>query len=303
MTITLVSDIGGTNIRFGLLKRSGISHFKLYPHEQTLTLERAIHRYLGEFGVKPDSLVVGAAGEMGKNGKIHLTNRNFTIDLPKICKTFGVEKGLLTNDMVLHSLGVIHLPDTNNACVTYIGTGLGCAYIKNGLVYPSEDGHNKILRPTKIEKKLKAKTWEDIISGPAFLHIYKVLSEGEKPVLQSREVSYLAHNAHDKNAEKTYEIIADCLGKFCTYIVQKEKVSVFYLGGKILEVMRLKSAQDIFFDRLGKLSDIISIRLIKPDMHSAVTGLKLLATDLRKSGTTKRIAPDGFYIYIKNNFE
>ena len=63
--------------------------------------------------------------------------------------------------------------------------------------------------------------------------------------------------------------------------------------------MRLQSAQDIFFDRLGKLSDIISIRLIKPDMHSAVTGLKLLATDLRKTGTTKRIKADCFYVYQK----
>ena len=297
MAITLVSDIGGTNIRFGLLKRSGISNFKLYPHEPTLTLERAIRRYLGEFGVKPDSFVVGAAGELDKSGKIHLTNRNFVIDLPKICKTFDFKKGLLTNDMVLHTLGVIHLPDTNNACITYIGTGLGCAYIKDGIVYPSEDGRGKITKPTKIEKKLNAKIWEDIISGPAFLNIYKQLSDGGKPVLQSREVSYLAHNTHDKNAEKTYEIIADCLGKFCIHIIQKKKVSVFYLGGKILEVMRLKSAQDIFFERLGKLSDITSIRLIKPDMHSAITGLKLLAIDLKKIGTTHRIAPNSFYIY------
>ena len=299
MAITLVADIGGTNIRFGLLKRSGVSNFKLYPHEPTLTLERAIHRYLGELGVSADSFVVGAAGVLKDKGKIKLTNRKFVVDLPKICKTFGFEKGLLTNDMVLHSLGVIHLPDTNNACVTYIGTGLGCAYIKNGVVRSSEDGRGKITRLNKIEKMLDAQIWEDIISGPAFLKIYKKLSKNGKPVQQSREVSYLAHNAKDENAVKTYEVIADCLGKFCVHVIQKEKVSVIYLGGKILEIMRLQSAQDIFFDRLGKLSDIISIRLIKPDMHSAVTGLKLLATDLRKTGTTKRIKADCFYVYQK----
>jgi glucokinase len=299
MAITLVADIGGTNIRFGLLKRSGISQFKLYPHEPTLTLERAIRRYQGELGIHADSFVVGAAGELEQSGKIHLTNRKFVIDLPKICKTFGFEKGLLTNDMVLHALGIIHLPDTNNACVIYIGTGLGCSYIKNGIVRPSEDGHNRIVNPSSIEKKLKAKIWEDIISGPSFLNIYKQLSGDAKPVLQSREVSYLAHNAQDENAKKTYEIIANCLGKFCHHTIQKEKVSVIYLGGKILEVMRLASAQDIFFNRLGKLSDVTSIRLIKPDMHSAVTGLKLLANDLKKTGTTKRIENGYFYIYQK----
>lgn len=299
MAITLVADIGGTNIRFGLLKRSGISCFKLYPHEPTLTLERAIRRYFGEFGVQADSFVVGAAGELGLKGKIHLTNRKFVVDLPKICKTFGFKKGLLTNDMVLHALGVVDLPDTNNACVTYVGTGLGCAYIKEGVVRPTEDGHDKIVNPSSAEKKLKAISWEDIISGPAFLKIYKSLAGDKKPVLQSREVSYLAHNGQDEQAEKTYEIMADCLARFCLYIIQKEKVNVFYLGGKILEIMRLKSAQDVFFEKLGRFADIVSIRLIRPDKYSSMEGLKVLALDLQKKGTTRRVDADCFYVYSK----
>lgn len=299
MAVTLVADIGGTNIRFGLLKRSGISNFKLYPHEPTLTLERAIRRYFGEFGIKADALVVGAAGELQQKGKINLTNRKFVVDLPKICKTFGFKKGLLTNDMVLHALGVVDMPDTNNACVAYVGTGLGCAYIKNGIVRPSEDGHDKILNLSPTDKKLKACSWEDVISGPSFLKIYKALSGEGKPVLQSREVSYLAHNAQDEQAEKTYEIIAEALGRFCLYIIQKERVSVFYLGGKILEIMRLQSAQDVFFETLGRFADIISIRLIRPDKHSSMDGLKVLALDLQKTGTTKRIDSTCFYVYSK----
>ena len=79
MAITLIADIGGTNIRFGLLKRNAISNFKLYPHEPTLTLERAIRRYFGEFGIKADSLVIGAAGELSQKGKISLIEKYILI--------------------------------------------------------------------------------------------------------------------------------------------------------------------------------------------------------------------------------
>lgn len=297
MASTLVADIGGTNIRFSVIKNGETSLYRLYPHERSLTIERAIEQYLVLTRAKPDSIIIGAAGPLRSNGKIRLTNRRFTIDMPKLCRKFKFRMGLLTNDMVLHALGVIGLPDTNNACVVYVGTGIGCAYIKDGVVRPSEDGHLIIPELDTNAQAIGAKVWEDMISGPAFLKIYRSLSGPQKPVAQSREVSYLARNGRDKNAIETYKIIARYLSNFCREIAVRKKISVFYLGGKILEVLRTSEAQEVFFSRLGKLADIVSFRQIKPEMHSAMTGLKLLEKDLRTTGTTARITSGDFYIY------
>ena len=296
---TLVADIGGTNIRFALIKKSGIGSFKLYPHERGLTAERAIRMYLAETRAKPTRLIIGAAGALQPAGKIRLTNRNFVLNLPKLCHTFGFTQGLLTNDMVLHALGVAHLPDTDNACVIYVGTGIGCAYIKKGVVQPSEDGHLPIPDPDEDERSVGATVWEDVISGPAFLKIYRSLSQPLKPVIQSREVSYLAHNQKDPKALLTYRIIAKSLGRFCKKIAREKKVTVFYLGGKIMEVLRQPAAQEVFFNVLGKLSDVISFRQIRPDEHSAMTGLKVLNQDLCDMGTTPHITAGDFYLYQK----
>ena len=305
MASTLVADIGGTNIRFAIIDKGKLGSFRLYPHEHALTAEHAIKQYLLETRLKPNSLIVGAAGVLLPNGKIQLTNRRFMIDMPKLCRKFGFQTGLLTNDMVLHALGVADLPDTNNACVVYVGTGMGCAYIKGGIVYPSEDGHLTIPKVDSAAQAVGATVWEDMISGPAFLKIYRSLSGPQKPVVQSREVSYLAHHGRDENAIETYRIIARYLSRFCQQIATQKKVSVFYLGGKIMEVLRTTDAQDIFFNNLGKLADIVSFRQIRPEMHSAMTGLKLLEKDLRKTGTTNRVSSSDFYIYhakkTKNN--
>ena len=296
MSSTLLADIGGTNIRFSLLKNGVIGQPTLYPHEHTLTAEKAIRKYLTEVKAKPTSFIVGAAGPLSPDGKITLTNRRFVLDLPKICRVFGFRHGCIANDMVFHALGVSDLPDTNRACIMFVGTGLGVALIRDGKVQTTEIGHDRLLRPCKEEKAIQAKTWEDVISGPAFLKIYRSLQGTYKPVMQSREVSYLAHNVRDPYAIKTYEVIAKCLGKLCVHLVKTQKISVFYMGGQLLEILRLPIGQDVFFQSLGKLADILGIRIIRPGEQTAMKGLKMVADDLKATGTCRRIPPEDFFV-------
>ena len=295
MKTTLLADIGGTNIRFALLKGNVIERIMVYPHEKSLTAPKAIRLYLKATRAKPTAFVVGAAGPLLPNGKISLTNRRFVLDLPKLCKTFGFKRALIANDMVFHALGVMDLPDTQRACVMYVGTGLGISFVRDGIVYPTEIGNERLLRPKKEEKAIGAKVWEDVISGPAFLKIYRSLKGNYKPVMQSREVSYLAHNVRDPYAIKTYAIIARCLARLCVHIVKTCKVSVFYMGGQLVEILRLPVGQDIFFDALGKLADALGIRIIRPSDQTAMKGLKVIAEDLDAIGTTKRIKSNDFY--------
>ena len=297
MKSILLADIGGTNIRFALLKNGLIERVMLYPHEKSLTAEKAIRQYLLATRSKPFAFVVGAAGPLKTDGKISLTNRRFVLDLPKLCKIFGFKKALIANDMVFHALGVADRPDTQKACVIFVGTGLGISFIQDGRVFPTEMGNEPILHPRKEEKAIHAKVWEDVISGPAFLKIYRSLKGNYKPVMQSREVSYLAHNVRDPYAIQTYKIIAGCLAKLCLHIVKTRKVSVFYMGGQLLEILRLPIGQDVFFDSLGKVADALGIRIIRPSDQTAMKGLKIIAEDLDQFGTTKRMEPQDFYVY------
>ena len=296
MRSTLLADIGGTNIRFALLKNGVIEKLLMYPHEKSFTAEKAIRQYLRAVKVKPEAFVVGAAGPLQPNGKISLTNRRFVLDLPKLCATFGFKRGLIANDMAFHGVGVSDLPDTQKACVIFVGTGMGVSFIQDGVVFPTEMGNEALLSPRKEEKAIGAKIWEDVISGPAFLKIYRSLKGNYKPVMQSREVSYLAHNVRDPYAIKTYEIIAKCLARLCLHIVKTRKVSVFYIGGQLVEILRLPFGQDVFFDSLGKLADALGIRVIRPSDQTAMKGLKIIADDLANTGTTGRINAGDFYV-------
>lgn len=294
---TIILDIGGTNMRIGLVQDGQIQHYQLMPKTEDKTLEPILRRYIEDTKSTPCSLVVGAAGELLPKGKIHLTNRDFTIDLPALCRKFNFESGLLANDTVFHALGLINKPDTKRACVIFTGTGLGCAYIQDGLIQPTENGHELIPHPTADEKKLSAKTWEEVVSGPAFLRIYKMLDGGKTPVMQSREVSYLARMGQDKNAVKTYQIIAKTLARFCLWVAEKTKISVFYIGGNAFEVLSSRSAQDCFFEVLGKKADSLSVRMMWSTEQSAMNGLKIAAEELAKTGEMKYLTPQNAYVY------
>jgi len=103
MASTLLADIGGTNIRFALLNRGKIEKLTVYPHEKGLTAEKAVARYLSDTGNKPTRFIAGAAGILTDDGRISLTNRRFSINMPRLCRTFGFKKGLLANDMIFHA--------------------------------------------------------------------------------------------------------------------------------------------------------------------------------------------------------
>ena len=163
MTQTLLADIGGTYTRFWLLKKGNIIQTKVYFHKPFMPMKKAISAFLQETKSSPKQFIAGAAGKLIRTGKIKLTNRRLVVNMPDLCKTFGFRQGVLLNDMIPHTASVLDKPDTKNACVIVIGTGLGCAYIKNHVVFASEAGHEAIQKLTPEQKKLSATEWEDIM--------------------------------------------------------------------------------------------------------------------------------------------
>lgn len=295
MKQALLADIGGTYTRLWLLNDGQVVEMRTYAHKTRTPIKSSIHTFLTETKARPIMFVAGAAGQLDPAGKIKLTNGKLMVNMPRLCQTFGFKIGLLANDMVFHTASILGQPDSKNACVIVIGTGLGCAYIRDGRITATEAGHTPIPRRSEVIKSLDGHIWEDIVSGPAFLRIYHSLSD--KPVTRSRDVSFLAHNYNDRTALMTYKIMAQTLAHFCLTVYKKHNIPVFYLGGLAIELIRSERTRQVFFDTLGRMADVLSIRIIRPTDESALTGLKIIAQELTENGTTNMIRGEDFYLY------
>lgn len=295
MTQTLLADIGGTYARFWTWENGQARSPEVYFQDLSMPMEQLIQLYLDKTGICPTTFIAGAAGCLRPKGILHLTNRDLIVDMPQLCRHFGFEQGVLANDMVFHAISVQNIPDSTNACVVVIGTGMGCSYIRDNQIQASEDGHARMTFSCPELGDMTAQCWEDLLSGPAFLRLYQHLDSTHKPVMQSREVSFLAHNTHDKNALLTYRIMAQALAAFCLKTATEKNVPVFYLGGLSVELLRSKQTLQIFFDALGKFADILSIRIIKPSDQSALVGLETVAKTIEAKQKITCIRPKDFY--------
>jgi glucokinase len=325
MSKVLIADVGGTNIRFGLAEDKKVTHVSKFRCADFKSTEEAIQTYLNQVGEKPDYFVAGAAGEINEDGRIELTNSALQLDIRDISQKFGFKKGLLANDVVFHTVKVLDLPSTDweelnpnttasqknpSSCVIVVGTGFGGSYANDGCVEASEPGHHEAIpsrRGGKTDENVwgfmreqREGIWEDYVSGPSSLRIYQYLTairtDRDKLATTPREVTELAHKG-DEAAVTTYKIMARFLAQFLGQEVPDRHLSNIYLGGLTREILSLPDVRqeflDALYDRPGKYASKharrASIRLIKTDENLAMEGLAMVADDIVRTGTTKRI--------------
>jgi hypothetical protein len=121
------------------------------------------------------------------------------------------------------------------------------------------------------------------------------------PYAIHKKIEGLKWNQHTvcQLSDKNEDRLAQSLAQFCLTVYEKENIPVFYLGGLAVELIRSEKTRNIFFDTLGKTADILSIRIIKQSDESALTGLKMIASELKKNGQITCIQPTDFYLYQK----
>lgn len=162
--LVLLSDVGGTNIRFALYEQGAYTHFEKFKGENFASYEEAIAQYLKNKSVRPTMMVIGAAGKIS-NGHVSVTNsyRGLEIDAASLRKHLKLDKCILVNDLVPYGVSVPRLPQKNledlavghgtkkgTTLIVWPGTGLGLCYIQDGKVCASESGHMKIQLPLPI---------------------------------------------------------------------------------------------------------------------------------------------------------
>ncbi len=238
----LLSDIGGTNVRFALAKAPGLPlehgpHLKTADHP---TLEAAIAASRASFSAVPRSMIACAAGPIDGR-KVKMTNAAWTIDGAVVAAAVKLDQGLLLNDFEAQALSLAALPTASTQwigdaresmgpqLVLGPGTGLGVSLLLNiGQKYvalPSEAGHIDFgatnLQEATIWSKIAGPpfrtTAEALLSGPGMLrlHFARLAALG-KEIPSLDEVSLVSEaHAHPQGEEAgTLRLFWDLIARF-----------------------------------------------------------------------------------------
>ncbi len=107
----LVSDVGGTNVRFALQSAPDASLGRVV-HRKTGNypgLVEAVEAAIPELGGRPRSLIACGAGPVDGR-KLKLTNAPWVIDGPDAARRLGLAQGLLFNDFEAQALSLPAIP-------------------------------------------------------------------------------------------------------------------------------------------------------------------------------------------------
>jgi glucokinase len=224
----LAGDIGGTKTVLALYSKKS---------DGLLCCEREETFVSGDFAEFNDILALfftekntihsacfGVAGPV-VNQRCHTTNLPWILDAEALKKKLVIDMVRLINDLEAMALGMLHLPDsdlvelnpkaqvrTGNKAVIAAGTGLGEAilYQEGSHYHPiaTEGGHCDFAPQNNLQDKLliymrKKYTdhvsWERILSGDGFSHLYDfLLSQEIAPACP--EVPPVSSGETDRNA-------------------------------------------------------------------------------------------------------
>lgn len=198
--VVLLSDVGGTNIRFSILEKDKIGEIEYYKTCDFKNMESALNCYLKKIKKQPKKMIFGVAG-LVQNESAKLTNADFEISKSRLTTLYPETKIVIVNDFILQGYGVLQATEkdlnpigkieTNsfgNKVVLGPGTGLGSCFLlpKSENFYEilsSESGHTTLAPITPNQQKILAKiskdespvSFEDIISGSGLCRLYQAI--------------------------------------------------------------------------------------------------------------------------------
>ncbi|MCY4502456.1 MAG: glucokinase [Alphaproteobacteria bacterium] len=214
MTLALLCDLGGTNIRFGLsLDGAPPEAVAVLAADDHPSFEDAARDYLGD--TEAGLAAVAVAGPV-TGGRAVMTNRNWIVDGASIAEALGVERVRLFNDFEAQALSLPFLGDRDLSPVggTFApdasapkivlgpGTGFGAAAL---LPEPGggwravcgEAGHMTLAAANETEAALLAElrqefghvSVERIVSGAGLALLYRAVAGDQKPAPAPEEVT------------------------------------------------------------------------------------------------------------------
>lgn len=193
----LVSDVGGTNVRFAKAPSANeVFEIRAYPVSRFPSFLSAARAYFDETGGLDGcaAVAIGAAGVVA-NGKVRLTNASWEVSEKEVSSEFGVPCRLVNDvEAVAYSLPALpgsalaalgppmpNLAIVERALVANIGTGFGAATLfRTGGGWascPSEAGHMTLTFPDWETKALERQfhSVEDVLSGQGLCNLHAAI--------------------------------------------------------------------------------------------------------------------------------
>ncbi|MGH2582012.1 MAG: glucokinase [Anaerolineales bacterium] len=199
----LAGDVGATKTKLGLFELGGDLHYPRsvmeFQGEDYKDLESILRVYGKSGEYKISAACFGIAGPVVE-GRVRMTNLDWTVDAAKLCAEFGWQHVWLINDLKaiansvpLLNQGEIHtlnkgIPEANGTIVVLApGTGLGVGYLNwaagRYYAFATEGGHADFAPSDEFEdellgflrKKLGQVAVEHVCSGIGLPNIYEFL--------------------------------------------------------------------------------------------------------------------------------
>ncbi len=306
---TLLSDVGGTNVRFAVLADGAIGPIEHLAVARYRRFRDALAAYLGGRTEKIGRAIFAVAGAV-EDGRCVMTNSPWVVDAAELRADFGFADVRLLNvfEAVAWSLPHLGAGDLRkigggepkpNALKLALGpgTGLGvAAYMpaQGGLVLGSEGGHASLPGGSEREdavisvlrRKFGHVSIERVLSGPGLINLYQAIATLDGVVVPERS----SHDIREAAIAGTCPVCRAALDLFCAWLgevtgnfaLSLGAQGGVYIGGGFVPKMRDELLHSQFrarFDSKGRMSGyvkVIPVYLIGHD-DPAFIGLAALA--------------------------
>jgi glucokinase len=197
----LVADIGGTNTRIGLGAIDGAPRsVQSFRNDTLRDVRDVLTAALRNAPAQPRYGVIAAAGPV-EGDRIHLTNRNWTLERADLEQSLGLERLILVNDFaaMAHSVAALAGEELvaiggsspnrgGNLLVCGPGTGFGVAMLlqtsRGPFAAATEAGHMRLGATTDEEARVFRKlandprgiAVEELLSGRGLIALHRALN-------------------------------------------------------------------------------------------------------------------------------
>ena len=265
----LIADIGGTNVRFALVRELGEPKaVRRLPLNAFADFETALAAYSAAEAIDErrfTGMAIAAAGPV-RAGKVAMTNADWYLDQSELSARFGGIPVRILNDLAAVAYALPGLKESDAQAVSRreapaeplpllalnVGTGLGAAvaipHDTGWTVLPTEAGHMRFAATNQAEMALldQIETVEDLIAGPGWQRFNAANTASAKGIARYQDHANL---------------FAAVLGRFAGDMVLATGAwgGVYFCGG-VLDSWQDLVLEDILlssFRRHGQMSSLL----------------------------------------------
>lgn len=285
--LSVVADVGGTNIRLAVLDLSNgsLSMLREYPCAQFITLDAALVQYFSSLSNPVSHLCIGIACPV-ENDLISMTNFSWTFSKKALQQKLSLEQLFIINDYTAMSLAVPFLDPSQKIqigggevvvdavkAIFGPGTGLGVAHlIKQGdkwVSFDGEGGHVSFSPNTRqqadvlllLQEQFGHVSAERLLSGQGLVNIYHALCRlaGKQPIFfEAADISTAAVQHESELAEQTLTLFCQAMGSFAGNLALNLKCrgGVYIAGGIVPRFVEFFQNSEFrsFFEAKGRFN-------------------------------------------------